>query len=507
MGARSTRHASKTIVICLVVCATVTAPAGAANTWYAAPGGPASGPCSQPSPCSAQYALVGNPSLAAGDTVIMAGGDYTLSEGIGVAQPISIEGATSGPPTHLILFGGTYMAALVYDPLVTFSNPVHVTDISTTVSKANGKGIAVANTGPAPVVLDRVRGEASGSGGAGIELDQRAGSPTMVVRDSVFRTTGSGSTAVTLNGARDGTSSFDLRNVVADSRNPIGTTGISLHANASYGPVVDTCGTASATLQNVYARAAAGADFDLTAAGIPYPGCSATIASSHSNWRGSTVNLEGVVNSDSDQHDSDALFADAAGGDYHEIAGSPTIDAGLTDPLDGPLDFDNQSRVMGAAPDIGADEFQPPAGGAGAGSGGAQDTVAPFGTAISFSPSSFAGESGGASISKGVKGTTVSYKVSEQANVAFTVRRQVKGRKKGKKCVARRKRGRRCTTFKAVRGSFARLSTSGTNSFHFTGVVAGKRLKPGRYRMSGVPTDASGNAGSAFEGSFTILRR
>lgn len=55
-------------------------------------------------------------------------------------------------------------------------------------------------------------------------------------------------------------------------------------------------------------------------------------------------------------------FAGAAAGDFHQAADSPTIDAG--EPLDaasGTTDVDGQARLLGAAPDIGADERPPPA--------------------------------------------------------------------------------------------------------------------------------------------------
>ena len=61
-------------------------------------------------------------------------------------------------------------------------------------------------------------------------------------------------------------------------------------------------------------------------------------------------------------------FADPASGEFHQAAGSPTINAGADDGLLGPLDLDGESRVQGPAPDIGADEFtvssssQPPPG-------------------------------------------------------------------------------------------------------------------------------------------------
>jgi hypothetical protein len=68
------------------------------------------------------------------------------------------------------------------------------------------------------------------------------------------------------------------------------------------------------------------------------------------------------------------LFANAAGGDFHELAGSPTIDAGLASAEDGTLDYDGNARTAGAAPDIGAFEYQPPAAPPPAGTGSTSGT-------------------------------------------------------------------------------------------------------------------------------------
>ncbi len=50
------------------------------------------------------------------------------------------------------------------------------------------------------------------------------------------------------------------------------------------------------------------------------------------------------------------VFVNAAGDDLHEAAGSPTIDAGISDPADGTTDLDGNPRTIGPTTDIGAYE-------------------------------------------------------------------------------------------------------------------------------------------------------
>jgi hypothetical protein len=57
---------------------------------------------------------------------------------------------------------------------------------------------------------------------------------------------------------------------------------------------------------------------------------------------------------------SPPLFTSVAAGNFGELPSSPTIDKGLTEEANGPLDFEGNARVSGAATDIGALEYQAP---------------------------------------------------------------------------------------------------------------------------------------------------
>jgi hypothetical protein len=72
------------------------------------------------------------------------------------------------------------------------------------------------------------------------------------------------------------------------------------------------------------------------------------------------------------------LFVNAAGGDYHQLPGSPTRNAGVpSGGFIGPLDVDRQPRINEGALDIGADEFFAPAAGSPGGGGGGSSAVQP----------------------------------------------------------------------------------------------------------------------------------
>jgi len=150
------------------------------------------------------------------------------------------------------------------------------------------------------------------------------------------------------------------------------------------------------------------------------------------------------------------------------------------------------------------------------------DTTAPVGSRLRFRPRRFRAKRKRApSIAttsakkrgkRSRRTSRVSYRLSEDARVRFIVRRRAIGRKKGKRCVigkrARRlRKAKRCKRFVPVKGAFTHTGTQGADHFRFSGYVRGRRLRPGVYRMVGVPTDGAGNRGRRFGASFVIARR
>jgi hypothetical protein len=135
---------------------------------------------------------------------------------------------------------------------------------------------------------------------------------------------------------------------------------------------------------------------------------------------------------------------------------------------------------------------------------------------LAFSTKTFAAESSGPPATnarkKAPRGTKVSFKLNEAANVRFTVTQRLKGRKvkRGKKTVCvkpthKNRKRKRCTRVATLKGSFTRNGVAGTNSFHFTGRLRGRKLKPGRYRLVATPT-AAGKKGKPTSSRFRIVR-
>jgi hypothetical protein len=142
----------------------------------------------------------------------------------------------------------------------------------------------------------------------------------------------------------------------------------------------------------------------------------------------------------------------------------------------------------------------------GSGAGAVKDTRKPSLASLSFSPKAFQAARSGSAITAKVGGK-LSYQLSEAATTTFKVERAAKGRKKGRHCVRPTRRNRtkkRCARYVKVRGSFKHLGKAGANAFTFRGRVGGRKLKPGRYRLSGAATDTAGNKSPTVRTTFRI---
>ena len=89
--------------------------------------------------------------------------------------------------------------------------------------------------------------------------------------------------------------------------------------------------------------------------------------------------------------------------------------------------------------------------------------------------------------------TLLSYRLSEPAAARFTIQRAVPTR-----------RGE--LRYRRMRGAISRAGVQGANSFFFRARLNGRALRPGRYRMTLVATDAAGNSSRAKRLAFRVVR-
>jgi hypothetical protein len=450
---------------------------------FASPTGGNSEPCN-PTPCDIVRA-VNNASGT--DEVIINPGTYTA------------DGTPTGPPLTTTL--GPVFGTMVVHGVAGQPRPL--------IFSSSASGGFEVDAGQLRYLQLQYSGVSEGLivGGLADQLVVRsiAGSPCGLVaggtlRDSVCWETG-GAVAIDSGANVPGTFSSTLRNVTAFSS---GGSAISARATS------DANFTLAAT--NVIAR---GDPEDVFASSDP--GTTATVNLDHSNYATRTTSGTGSSITDPTTNSNQTAapsFVDLPNGDFHQLAGSPTVDAGANDPLNGPFDFEGSARQLGAATDIGADEFVPPSGSIG--SGGSTQALAAV-SGLSFSNTAFAADGSGppatnAKRKKPPRGTRVSFLLNEAATVRFTVTRRARGRKvrRGKKtvCVKPTKRNRKrkaCTRVITLKGSFSRNGVAGKNSFHFTGRLNGKKLKPRRYRLVATPT-AGGKKGKPASRAFRIVR-
>ena len=308
--------------LALVAAGVVTSSASAATQRYAAPSGSGTA-CTAAGPCSLKQAVE---AADDGDEVIVAPGDYPLT-GLH-AMDVTIHGI-AGQPRPRLLFDNAPTPAL----------QIRYTTLSDVeVDQApSAQGILL---GVTDSTLDRVI--ARGSAQPGWQTVWTGG--TVTIRDSIIVAPAHNGVAIRTEAA--GTSvSVTLRNVTAIAAEP-GGEAIQEHAGGA-------AGYASLLAENVIARGSSGG-LDVW---TDNSGATATLTVRHSNWVGSSASGTHASIADGGGNQTAApVFVSAAGGDYHEAPGSPTVDAGLSGFLNGDFDVDGDPRTIGTV-DIGADEL------------------------------------------------------------------------------------------------------------------------------------------------------
>jgi hypothetical protein len=320
---------------CLAIIAVLAPSASAAGPYFASPSGSGSA-CTEAAPCSLSEAVS---KANSGEKVVLTPGTYTLSTSLLISKAIDLGGQLGAPipviqdsPIALVQVNETANA--------------HLHDM-----RLEGGGEFFFLSGLAERLFVSFTG--SGPGHAACVLAAAATLRNSVCWAHDGAAINAGVRAFAFSGAPS--QPIVLRN------DTVITTAATAAAIQFEAGISGTKATMEAT--NVIARSANHADLETVLLGS---GATATIALAHSNYgsvnqvgTGGTITLAG---SNGNQAGFPA-FASPATGDFREIAGSPTIDAGLASPLEDTVDLDGRPRSQGACigapgvPDIGAYEF------------------------------------------------------------------------------------------------------------------------------------------------------
>lgn len=295
--------------------------AEAAQRWASPMSTDTTGSCTVLAPCQIDHAIG---AAAPGDEVAVAPGEYPITSLLSAPVAIDLHGVAGQPPPHLV--GASNLSGST----LSFKAGGTVRHLAITATGTNADALTLQGALGEDLVL-------RSSGGDGAKV---VGAPARtVLRDTVVRTSASGTglAALKLRDDRVGGGDVALRNVTA------------IGMSAQSAGILCETSKGQTTLVNTIARGGI-ADVDAS-------GWGARCEASFSNFRPALS--AGLVGTSGNQSAA-PLFVDAAAGDFHPTADSPTVDAGTSDALLGSADPDGRPRTLGAAPDIGAYEYPPP---------------------------------------------------------------------------------------------------------------------------------------------------
>lgn len=313
------------VLACLAVAAT-----GSAATRYAGVGGSGVSPCLLATPCPIATAISG---AAVNDTVHVLPGTHVVATTLftpNLASNVTIEGEGIG--TSIISYqppAPTTNSALLVNGATPKLRELTILGSANASRLLAGDGF---NTAP---TVDRVALRNSGTGEALLAF----GGAT--VRDSIITAAGTVPAAV-LDGTMTGTT------VVGGSGPAVQVNGDfvgDFSANGTIRNSILSGGSSDISVRTEGTTQSAHLDVDYSAYRQ-----TGGIATSGNGTETTTVGTHNVF--------ATPLLVNLAGGaDVHQQAGSPTIDAGDPAAAAGSTgDIDGQPRIIGSAPDIGADE-------------------------------------------------------------------------------------------------------------------------------------------------------
>jgi len=333
------------LVAPLALALTSAAPASAAQR-YASPSGTALNSCAVASaPCDIVTAIDGKSGNmpVAGDEVIVEPGDYykigTASTPLASAliPPVDekIHGVAGQARPVIHSTGNSYALSLT-----AITAGMTASDLDIEQTGAGNGGLYLYGASVDRLIVHATQGDAcspdsgtitnsvcwtsASSGYAGVDEDWGNNTPTTSTLGNVdVYATQPGTDAISISGSGVGKYTLNASNVIARGGGVIGGSGFDVDVDSA------TTSFAVNLDHSDYVTA--------SASGTGNPTVTAA---------GSASNIT-----------ADPALVNPAGGDFHETAGSPTIDNGVTSALNGSLDFDGQARTVDGFTDIGADEF------------------------------------------------------------------------------------------------------------------------------------------------------
>jgi NHL repeat/RTX calcium-binding nonapeptide repeat (4 copies) len=330
-----------------------------------------------------------------------------------------------------------------------------------------------------PAIVTGGSGDDTITGGVGSDVtasySDATGAVTVSLAAAGMQTTG-GAGSDTLTGVKSLTGSAFGDNLAGDTgANTLTGGGGNDRANYSSAPSAVTV-----DLSNTSAQATSGAGSDTL--------------SSIEDLTGSAFNdvLTGssVFNSILGGDGNDDIHVNDTGADLVGCgSGTDTVTADAQDTVDS--DCETVTRT-GAGTGGGGT----PSTGGGGGPGGGGTVSAPVISGLS-APKLRSGGSG-----------NFKYTLSTSASVTLTIERAGTGRKAGRLCTKQTRKNRKkpkCTFYSPV-GKLTRAGVAGANTLRFAGKLAGRALKPGKYRVTAVATGATGARSGPVTAQFTVTK-
>lgn len=317
------------LIVALLVPATATA-----ATRYASPAGGMVPGCSQVAPCSLEYAIT---AASPGDEIVVTAGQYTVGATIETETPLWIHGQPGSPKPRVFAADKSVFKSFA---------PQRISDLSFESTNNPDGALFVPADG---TVLERLEIFARGAESLGL----RPGNNFTMTDTLIFAENSLDATGVFIQGTGSGTVQLRNDTIVAEGSDAVGL-AVFLVAKDSSLTVEATNVIVSGTRTDALAQKSSEATGSTVAARFD-----------HSNLDDS----EGAVTSTNGQT-APPHFTPPNPRGFQQAPTSPTIDAGINDPRNGPVDIDGRPRALPshrscevpdppAITDIGAYEFDP----------------------------------------------------------------------------------------------------------------------------------------------------